>query len=144
MSSKKEIILEAQNLRKSFGGLVAVDDASIQVEAKSLHSIIGPNGAGKTTLFNLLSGVMPPTSGKVFFKGKDITGTAPHRIAHLGMGRSFQITNIFPNLDVTENIRLAAQAMGKDNFKLLHRAAQLQSYYDKTHAVIEQVGITRA
>ena len=141
MSSKKEIILEAQNLRKSFGGLVAVDDASIQVEAKSLHSIIGPNGAGKTTLFNLLSGVMPPTSGKVFFKGKDITGTAPHRIAHLGMGRSFQITNIFPNLDVTENIRLAAQAMGKDNFKLLHRAAQLQSYYDKTHAVIEQVGL---
>ncbi len=141
MGSDQEIILEAKNLRKAFGGLVAVDDASIQVQARTLHSIIGPNGAGKTTLFNLLSGVMPPTSGKVFFKGQDITNTAPHRIAHLGMGRSFQITNIFPNLDVVENIRLSAQAMGKENFKLLHRAANMRSYFDKTQAVIEQVGL---
>jgi len=141
MSSEQDIILEAKDLRKAFGGLVAVDGASIQVQAKTLHSIIGPNGAGKTTLFNLLSGVMPPTSGKVFFKGKDITNMAPHRIAHLGMGRSFQITNIFPNLTVTENIRLAAQAMGKENFKLLHRAEKMQTYLDKALAVIQQVGL---
>jgi branched-chain amino acid transport system ATP-binding protein len=141
MGSEKEIILEAKNLRKAFGGLVAVDDASIQVQAKTLHSIIGPNGAGKTTLFNLLSGVMPPTSGKVIFKGRDITNMAPHRIAHLGMGRSFQITNIFPNLDVTENIRLAAQSMGKENYKLLHRADKMQAYFDKAQVIIEQVGL---
>lgn len=141
MGSEKEIILEAKNLRKVFGGLIAVDDASIQVRARTLHSIIGPNGAGKTTLFNLLSGVMPPTSGKVIFKGRDITNLAPHRIAHLGMGRSFQITNIFPNLDVLENIRLAAQAMGKDNFRLLKHADSFQSYLEKAEAVIQKVGL---
>lgn len=141
MGSEKEIILEAKNLRKAFGGLVAVDDASIQVQARTLHSIIGPNGAGKTTLFNLLSGVMPPTSGKVYFKGEDITNLPPHRMAHLGMGRSFQITNIFPNLDVLENIRLSAQAMGKDNFRLLHRADAFNSYLEKAEIVIRQVGL---
>jgi branched-chain amino acid transport system ATP-binding protein len=84
---------------------------------------------------------MPPTSGKVFFKGQDITHLAPHHIAHLGMGRSFQITNIFPNLDVLENIRLAAQAMGKDNFRLLQRAEKFKNYLDKAEAVIMQVGL---
>ena len=124
-----DVILETKNLRKEFGGLVAVDDVSIQVGAHTLHSIIGPNGAGKTTLFNLLSGVFPPTHGKVIFKGQDITHLPPHRMAHLGIGRSFQITNIFPNLTVLENIRLAAQAMGRDNFKLFipaNRLARLQ------------------
>ena len=89
-------LLETKNLRKEFGGLVAVDDVSIQVKAQTLHSIIGPNGAGKTTLFNLLSGVFPPTRGQVIFKGKDITHLPPHRMAHLGIGRSFQITKFSP------------------------------------------------
>jgi branched-chain amino acid transport system ATP-binding protein len=112
MNSDREIILEAKNLRKEFGGLVAVEDVSVQIQARTLHSIIGPNGAGKTTLFNLLSGVLKPTRGFVYFKGQDITHLPPHRIAHLGIGRSFQITNIFPNLTVLENIRLASQALG--------------------------------
>jgi len=142
MDSEQEIILEARNLHKAFGGLQAVDDASIQVRARTLHSIIGPNGAGKTTLFNLLSGMMPPTSGQVFFKGQDITNLPPHQIAHLGMGRSFQITNIFPNLDVLENVRLAAQAMGKDNFRILHRADGFKDYIEKSMIVISQVGLT--
>jgi branched-chain amino acid transport system ATP-binding protein len=109
---EREVILEAQNLRKEFGGLVAIDDVSIRIHARTLHSIIGPNGAGKTTLFNLLSGTFPPTRGQIIFKGRTITHLPPHRIAHLGMGRSFQITNIFPNLTVLENVRLAAQAVG--------------------------------
>src|SRR5512139_1619082 len=100
MDPEKPVILEARNLRKTFGGLVAVDDVSLQVRAHTLHSIIGPNGAGKTTLFNLLSGALRPSSGHIFFKGRETTHLAPHLIAHLGMGRSFQITNIFPNLTV--------------------------------------------
>ena len=89
-----DIILEAKNLTKQFGALVAVDDVSIQVRRNSLHAIIGPNGAGKTTFFNLLSGNLEPTSGHVIFKGRDITHQPVHRTIHFGMGRSFQITNI--------------------------------------------------
>jgi branched-chain amino acid transport system ATP-binding protein len=136
-----EIILEAQHLRKAFGGLIAVDDVSIQVKTQTMHAIIGPNGAGKTTLFNLLSGTMPLTQGKVLFHGKDITNLPPQRRAHLGIGRSFQITNIFPNLTVLENIRLAAQAMGKDNFKFMHLADNFIQYIEKAKAVIVQVGL---
>ena len=120
-----EIVLEAQHLRKAFGGLIAVDDVSIQIKKQTMHAIIGPNGAGKTTLFNLLSGTMPPTQGKVFYKGQDITSLPPQQRAHLGIGRSFQITNIFPNLTVLENVRLAAQALGKDKFRLNRLADHL-------------------
>lgn len=136
-----EILLETKNLRKEFGGLVAVDDVSIQVQAHTLHSIIGPNGAGKTTLFNLLCGTFPPTRGHVIYKGKDITHHAPYQITHLGIGRSFQITNIFPNLTVLENIRIAAQAMGKDNFKVFSLANNLPRYIEKAREVINKVGL---
>lgn len=136
-----EIILEAVNLRKAFGGLIAVDDVSIKVRQKTMHAIIGPNGAGKTTLFNLLSGTMPPTRGQVIYKGNDITSLPPHRRAHLGIGRSFQITNIFPNLTVLENVRLAAQALGKDNFRGVHLASNFSEYVDKALEVLEEVGL---
>ena len=141
MTSEKAIILEAKGLRKAFGGLVAVDDVDIRIHELTLHSIIGPNGAGKTTLFNLLSGVLPPTQGKVFFRGEDITHFPPHRMAHIGLGRSYQITNIFPNLTVLENVRLAAQAMGHDNFKLFRSAGKISAYQEKSEQVLEQVGL---
>ena len=133
------VILEAKNLRKIFGGLVAVDDVSIQIKEESMHAIIGPNGAGKTTLFNLLSGVMPPTRGDVYYKGEIITNLPPYKRAHLGIGRSFQITNIFPNLTVLENIRLAAQATGKDNFRMMKLADDFTEYIDRAMQVIRQV-----
>jgi len=136
-----QTILEAKKLRKVFGGLIAVDNVDIQVKEHTMHAIIGPNGAGKTTLFNLLSGVMPPTDGSVYYKGKNITNLPPQRRAHLGIGRSFQITNIFPNLTVLENIRLAAQAMGKDNFKLLQLAEKFPQYVERAEEVIHQVGL---
>jgi branched-chain amino acid transport system ATP-binding protein len=136
------VLLEAVNLSKVFGGLVAVDNVSIQIKRQTMHAIIGPNGAGKTTLFNLLSGVMPPTAGQVFYKGTDITHISPQKRAHMGIGRSYQITNIFPNLTVLENIRLAAQAMGKDNFKLFKLADKLQEYIDKAEEVIDTVGLS--
>ena len=137
-----EVLLEAVNLSKVFGGLVAVDDVSIQIKKQTMHAIIGPNGAGKTTLFNLLSGVMPPTAGQVLYKGNDITHVSPQKRAHMGIGRSYQITNIFPNLTVLENIRLAAQAMGKDNYKLFKLADKLQEYIDKAEEVIDTVGLS--
>ena len=136
------IILETHELRREFGALVAVADVSIQVRARSLHSIIGPNGAGKTTFFNLLSGNLAPTGGRVIYKGQDITDLPLHKTAHLGIGRSFQITNIFPNLTVLENIRLAAQALGRHNFSLLRSHRHFREYEDRAHHVIEQVGLT--
>lgn len=142
MAQNPEVILEARNLRKEFGGLVAVADVNVKVQARRLHAIIGPNGAGKTTLFNLLSGTIKPTRGRVFFKGQDITHLPPHRIAHLGIGRSFQITNIFPNLTVLENIRLAAQAIGHDSFRLLRPATHFRQYEEKARAVAARVGLT--
>jgi branched-chain amino acid transport system ATP-binding protein len=135
------MILETRHVRREFGALVAVADVSIQVQAGSLHSIIGPNGAGKTTFFNLLSGNILPTRGTVLFKGQDITRLPLHKTAHLGIGRSFQITNIFPNLTVYENIRLAAQALGRDNFKLFRSANRFGRYADRAWEVIEQVGL---
>ena len=136
-----EIIFETINLSKHFGALVAVDNVSLKVRKNSLHAIIGPNGAGKTTFFNLLSGNIEPTSGHVIYKGRDITHQPVHRTIHFGIGRSFQITNIFPNLTVFENIRLAAQALGGDNFKFWQAASHFRRYEERTWNVIEQIGL---
>jgi len=134
-------ILETQDLRRQFGGLVAVDGVSMKVQAHTLHTIIGPNGAGKTTFFNLLSGNIRPTSGRVLFKGQDITAQPAHRRAHLGIGRSFQITNVFPNLTVLENVRLAAQAVGHDSFKFWQHHRHFQQYETQAQAIVAQVGL---
>lgn len=136
-----EIILEARNLRKNFGGLVAVDDVSLQVQRGSVHSIIGPNGAGKTTLFNLLTGRYKPSSGSVLFKGEDVSALPVHKRALKGMGRSFQITNVFPNLTVLENVRLAAQAGSKINYRWWSLADSYREYIDRAVHAIELVGL---
>ena len=135
-------ILETHAVRKQFGALVAVDDVSIEIEGGSLHSIIGPNGAGKTTLFNLVSGTLQPTSGRVIFKGQDITDLPMHRTIHRGIGRSFQITNIFPNLTVFENVRLAAQALGGDSLRILRSHRRYRRYIERADEVLDQVGLT--
>lgn len=134
-------ILETQALNKDFGGLQAVADVSLRVEAGSLHSIIGPNGAGKTTLFNLIGGNIKPSSGRVIFKGRDITPLPLHRVAHLGIGRAFQIINIFPSLSALENVRLAAQALGRDNLKLWARTQAFRGYQAQALAALTQVGL---
>ena len=103
-------LLQTQNLTKSFGALTAVNGVTLSIEEGSLHSIIGPNGAGKTTLFNLLTGTFPPTSGKILFDQKDITGTPAHRVAHLGLARSYQRTTVFPALSLLDNVWIAAFA----------------------------------
>jgi len=136
-----EPLLEGRNLRKAFGGLIAVDDVSLQITPGTAHSIIGPNGAGKTTLFNLLSGRYRPTSGTVWFKGRNITRLPVYERAHIGMGRSFQITNLFPQLSVLENVRLAVQAKGSDSFRLLRRVDRFTDAIEKALEVLELVGL---
>lgn len=137
-------ILETRHLRKVFGGLVAVEDVSIQIEPGITHSIIGPNGAGKTTFFNLLSGKYRPTSGVIIFKGQDITRLPFHRRAHIGIGRSYQITNLFPNLTVLENVRLAAQALSSVTFNFLRRADVYRNFTTRAMETLELVGLADA
>jgi branched-chain amino acid transport system ATP-binding protein len=139
-----DTILEARHLHKAFGGLVAVDDVSLSIGRATTHSIIGPNGAGKTTLFNLLSGKYKPTLGQVIYNNQDVTALPMFRRAQKGMGRSFQITNLFPNLTVLENARLAAQALGGDNFRFLRRAESFPQYTQKALDVLEITGLADA
>ncbi len=136
-----DVFLSARSLRKIFGGLVAVDDVSVDVAPETTHSIIGPNGAGKTTFFNLLTGRYRPTQGSVVYKGREITDLPVHARAHLGIGRSFQITNVFPNLTVLENARLAAQALGRDNFRIFRLATSLNAYTRRAYEVLELTGL---
>jgi branched-chain amino acid transport system ATP-binding protein len=136
-----DIVIETRDLSCYFGGLRAVDGVNLQVQAGTLHSIIGPNGAGKTTLFNLISGRIKPTRGQVFLRGRDITGVPLHRLAHLGVGRSFQITNLFPNLTVLENARLAAQALGHDSLKLWAPARRFRRYEEQARDALRAVGL---
>ncbi len=105
-------LLETKNVTKSFGALTAVNDVSLSIEAGTLHSIIGPNGAGKTTLFNLLTGTFPPTSGRIVFDQNEITGTPAHRVARLGLARSYQRTSVFPAFTLLDNVWTAAFATG--------------------------------
>jgi branched-chain amino acid transport system ATP-binding protein len=102
-------VLEVRNVTKSFGSLIAVRDVSIAVERGELRAVIGPNGAGKTTFFNLISGFFPPSAGSILFDDRDITSLAAHRRVALGMARTFQITEIFPELTVAENVRISAE-----------------------------------
>jgi branched-chain amino acid transport system ATP-binding protein len=120
-------LLEVRNASRHFGSLVAVNNVSLMVQPGELRAVIGPNGAGKTTFFNLISGFFPPTSGSIHFDGKDITNWEPHvRVSH-GIARTFQITEIFPELTVRENLRVAVEvAMGLRNRPWLSREADAQ------------------
>lgn len=135
-------ILETRDVSRVFDALVAVDGVSMKVEEGTFHSLIGPNGAGKTTLFNVISGTLPASGGFVFFKGEDVTNLPVYRTAHIGMGRSFQITNLFSHLPVIENIRLSAQALGHDSFKLFSSFRDFPDYLEKAAAAMELVGLT--
>ena len=108
---KSDVILSAVNLTKRFGGLIAVDDVSFEIGRLGVSSIIGPNGAGKSTLFNLLSGTFLPDSGSALIDGLDITRANPEKRLSAGMARSFQITNLFFDLSVIDNLRIASQAL---------------------------------
>ncbi len=133
-------IIVAERVSKRFGGFLALKDISISFRSGELTSIIGPNGAGKSTFFNILSGSLVPSDGKVMFEGQDVTGLPQHRFVHAGISKSFQITNVFPQLSAHENIRLAAQAMiaGKDFWS---RRSQLIETDDSARALLAEVGL---
>jgi branched-chain amino acid transport system ATP-binding protein len=134
-------LLETQNVTKSFGALAAVSEANLQVEAGKVHSIIGPNGAGKTTLFNLLAGIFPPTSGIILFEGRDISALKLHERAKIGIGRSYQVTSIFPELTVHENVRLAVQSKALRRVSLFKPAERLKDIAEKADRILEEMGI---
>ena len=112
------VILETQGLMKDFGGFVATNNVSLELVEGERHAIIGPNGAGKTTFFNLITGHLLPSAGKVTFEGKDITGIPPHKVVRLGLARSFQRINIYPRMTVFENVQVALIARDHNHFKL--------------------------
>ena len=135
------ILLKTQNISKYFGALLAVNNVSLQVKSGNIHSIIGPNGAGKTTLFNILSGHLSPSSGEVFFQNRNITHYRPHQISKINIGRSFQITNIFYELSVFENVRIAAQSRTKCNFSFYMHVKNLRSPQEKAKQILIDLGL---
>ena len=132
-------MLDVRDLKKSFDGFQAVSGVSFSVPRGSISAIIGPNGAGKTTLFNLITGHLRPDSGSVSFKGQEVTGIAPHDLCRLGMGRSFQRTNIFPRLTVFQNIQAAYLCHRGRGWNLLASVDRL--YRDETKALLDSVGL---
>lgn len=135
-------IIKTETLTKRFGGLVAVNNVDLVIEENRLTSIIGPNGAGKTTFFNLLTGLMKPDVGKIYFMGEDITDHPPHRIAKKGIARSFQTLTIFTELSLFENVRIAVQAERGHGFEILSSINSLDEVNDRSFEIIKAIGLS--
>jgi branched-chain amino acid transport system ATP-binding protein len=132
-------VLDVRDVRKSFDGFMAVAGVSLRVERGQIAAIIGPNGAGKTTFFNLVTGHLRPDAGAVVLDGRDVTGLAPHDVCRLGMGRSFQRTNIFPRLTVYQNVQaafLSHRGRGRDLWSRVERL-----YREETEALLASLGL---
>jgi branched-chain amino acid transport system ATP-binding protein len=134
-------ILATRGLGLDIGGATIVADVSLEVRDGELLGIIGPNGAGKTSLFNLLSGLYRPTAGRVELDGVDVTGEPPHRRSHAGLGRTFQVSSVFPRLSVLENVRLAAEARLGGAMRVWRRAAGVREAVERARAALERVGL---
>src|SRR5690242_18745488 len=136
-------ILATRNLGLDIGGARIVVDVSLEVAEGELLGIIGPNGAGKTSLFNLLSGIYRPTAGAIELGGRDITRQATYRRTREGLGRTFQVSSVFPLLTVYENARLAAESALGGTLRLWRRASSVASALERANAALERVGLTR-
>jgi branched-chain amino acid transport system ATP-binding protein len=134
-----EIVLKLVDLNKAFGGLLAVNKVNLFVQKAELRALIGPNGAGKTTLLNLINGTLPVSGGHIYFKGKEITNLSPHRISHIGIARTLQITSLFSGLTVYENIWTAVQSR-KKFFNPFVQAWRWQDVKEKTESMLELTG----
>jgi branched-chain amino acid transport system ATP-binding protein len=133
-------ILSVQGVGKRFGAFVALNDVSVEFPAGRLTAIIGPNGAGKSTFFNVISGAFPPSSGRVRFEGRDVTGLRQHEFARIGIAKSFQITNVFRQLSAHENVRVAAQ-MRHSRFGLFKPRSAMRGLVDAADALLQRVGL---
>ncbi|MCD6567618.1 MAG: ABC transporter ATP-binding protein [Dehalococcoidia bacterium] len=134
-------LLETAGLTKNFGGLVAVDEVNFAVEKGELKGIIGPNGAGKTTFFNLITGSLKPTRGKVSLNGEDISGLPPHLISRKGISRTFQITNIFPEMTVYESVWAGVNSRAKQPWNPFIHAGAATDISRKTKEICQMVGL---
>jgi len=137
-----DVLLRTERLTCDFGALRAVNGVSLSVAAGTLHALIGPNGSGKTTLFNLISGEIRPSDGRVYFEGDDVTGLPSHRLPHRGLARCFQRTNVFPRLSVYDNVWVAAfsrQRPGALGF--LRRASEFGAVDADVHRILGEVGL---
>ena len=137
-----EFILETKDLTKEFAGFVAVNGVNLRVARGTIHALIGPNGAGKTTCFNLLTKFLSPTRGRIVYKGRDITPLAPADVARLGVGRSFQISAVFPHLTVLENVRVALQRRRGSSFDFWKPKGVLDVFNERAMALIGEVGLS--
>jgi branched-chain amino acid transport system ATP-binding protein len=138
--TSSKVILRTTGVSKKFGKFVALNNISAEFSRDAITSIIGPNGAGKSTYFNLLSGVFPPSSGKVEFEGRDVTNVAQHEFAHMGIAKSFQITNVFPLLTTRENVRVGLQAF-VSRYDIWRPRAKLPGLVEKADALLALVGL---
>ncbi|MBE3138640.1 MAG: ATP-binding cassette domain-containing protein, partial [Actinobacteria bacterium] len=134
-------LLRTENLTRKFGELIAVNNVSISIEEKGVLSIIGPNGAGKTTFFNLLTGLLVPTEGKIFLKGEDITGMPPYDIVHKKLSRSFQIASYFPDFTIFENIQMGVFNRLGYHFSFFTNSNQLKDVNEETDRYIEMLDL---
>jgi branched-chain amino acid transport system ATP-binding protein len=134
-------ILTTQGLTMEFRGFRALDGIDLRVDEGTIHAVIGPNGAGKTTLFNLLSGLLCPSRGRIVFDGADVTGQPPYRIAHLGVARSFQITSVFPHLTLLDNVRLALQVRTPLGYAFWRSERVLEQFTGEATQILASVGL---
>jgi branched-chain amino acid transport system ATP-binding protein len=135
-----EPVLRTENLTKRFGGLTAVDDLGISLAGGRVHAIIGPNGAGKTTFFNLVTGLLSPDSGRIFFRGRDITGSRPHVISRLGIKRTLQVKSVFPELNAADNLWITRQARHRFLHPFRPAARDLEAKL-QVEQTLEQIGL---
>jgi branched-chain amino acid transport system ATP-binding protein len=135
-------VLVARGLTRDFRGFRAVDGVDLAVAEGSVHALVGPNGAGKTTLFNLLSGFLAPTAGRIELAGRDITGLAPERIARLGMARSFQIASLFPQQSVRGHVELALQGATSLGWAFWRSERPLRRFRERADELLERVGLS--
>ena len=136
-----EPILRMQGVTKAFAGFVAVRDLDLDIARGTIHALIGPNGAGKTTVFNLVTKFHQPTSGRIIFKGQDITAKKPSDIARLGMVRSFQISAVFASMSALDNVRVALQRFRSDNFAFWKSDRILRELDDRARSLLNEVGL---
>jgi branched-chain amino acid transport system ATP-binding protein len=135
-------LLQVQNVSRHFGSLVAVDGVSMTVQPGELRAVIGPNGAGKTTFFNLISGFFPPTSGTINFDDRDVTALSPQKRVAMGMARTFQITEIFPELSVRENLRIPAEVAAGYQLRPWLSRAHDQAIRERVDQLMEMGGLS--
>ncbi|MDB5818707.1 MAG: transporter ATP-binding protein [Rhizobacter sp.] len=135
------VLMRVQGLRKAFGGLIATHDVDLEIRPGEIHALLGPNGAGKTTLLAQLTGELRPDAGVIHFEGRDVTRLPMHRRARLGIGRSFQITSIFPDLTVRENVALAVQIHAGHSFRFWKPVCSDDSVNGPAMRLLEKVGL---